>query len=379
MQATRRSFGQACAALVAASALRPAFGAQAEWTVLQPAPLTGVNGGVGWHLRLGAMLAFDAANAAGGVHGRPLKLLTLDEERGRVAAQVRDAAKQSSAVALLGLNGRGTLGELARSNTVAELGLPVVGVKSGSASGPGFDSPWLFVTRGGYRAEIDQVFRHASTIYARRVALVTTQDDDGDEIAAIATVEAQHRGVELFVAPRHPTDTAQVADAVAAVLATPHDAVLLATNTAAVAYFAKLYRAGKGRGQLITLSSAEATQLALVVGPEAARGMVISQVVPHPRDPKLKLMREFMSAWQRYMPDAVNPTLTMTEGYVAARVLIDGLQRCGANANGAALAAALAGASKSPFDIDGLRVSLQREGPHFRSLSVIGGDGHVLF
>lgn len=379
MALTRRTFGRAAAALATAPLLRLAAASAAEWTVLQPAPLTGVNGGVGWHLRLGAKLAFDTANAAGGVHGRPLRLLTLDEERGRVAEQVREAALRQPVLALLGLNGRGALGELSRAGVHEALGLPVIGIKSGSATGAGFDAPWVFVTRGGYRTELEQVFRHGETIHARRWMLVTTQDADGDEVAALAAAEAAARGIELGAAPRHPTDTAEVAEAVTAALATPHDAVLLATNTAAVAYFARLYRAGHGRGQLVTLSSAEATQLALVVGPEAARGMVISQVVPHPRDPKVQLMREFMAAWQRWLPAHVNPTLTMAEGYVAARVLLDGLQRTGAHATGPALAATLAGAARSPFDLDGLRVSLQRDGAHFRSLSVIGGEGHVLF
>ncbi|MFZ5543500.1 MAG: ABC transporter substrate-binding protein [Pseudomonadota bacterium] len=378
MASARRSFLQAAASLAALSTV-PAAGAASEWTVLQPAPLTGVHGGVGWHLRLGALLAFDAVNAAGGVHGRFVRLHTLDEEPGRVAAQVREAAQASSPVALLGLNGRQALAELARAGLPAQLGLPVVGVKSGSASGVGFDAPWLFVTRGSYRNEIEQVFRHAATIFARRIVLVTSDDADGDEVTALAQAEAGQRGVELVLAPRHPADTARVAEGVATTLAAKHDAVLLATNTAAVALFAKLYRAGRGRGQLITLSSAEATQLALVVGPQAARGMVISQVVPHPRDPKLRLMRQFMQACQRYLPDTANPTLTMAEGYVAARVLIAGLQRCSPNANGAALAQSLSATGKAALELDGLRVSLQREGTHFRSLSVIGGTGQVLF
>lgn len=379
MVTTRRSFGCMATALAATASLGDAAAAKSEWTVLQPAPMTGVNGGVGWHLRLGAMLAFQTVNAAGGVQGKPLRLLTLDEERGRVAAQVSEAARQSGALALLGLNGRRALGELAQSGLMAELGLPVVGVKSGSGNAPGFGAPWLFITRGGYRVEIEQLLRHAATTYSRRVALVTTQDEDGDEITTLARAQAIQHGLELLVAPRHPTDTAQVSEAVAAVLATPHSAVLLATNTAAVAYFAKLYRAERGRGQLMTMSSAEATQLALVVGAEAARGMIISQIVPYPRDPKVPLMREFMAAWRRFTPTAVDPTMTMAEGYVAARVLIAGLQRCGPNATGPALAAALTQAARTSFDLGGLRISLQHDGPHFRTLSVLGGDGRVVF
>lgn len=372
---SRRRFAQG-AALAAASLAAGIGHAAADWTVLQVAPLTGVNGGVGWHLRLGALAAFEAANAAGGVAGRPLRLWTLDEEPGRVAAQLREAAATSAPLALMGLHGRRSLAELARSGVPAELGLPVVGVKSGSAAGTGFDAPWLFVTRGSYRQEIEQVLRHAATIYARRIALVTTDDEDGREVEALARQLAAAAGVEIVPAPRHPADSAEVAPAVAAVLGQPHDAVLLATNTAAVAYFAKLYTAAGGRRQLVALSTAEATQLALVVGAPAAHGLLISQVVPHPRDARFKLMRDLVQAWRRYGPADVAPTLAVAEGYVGARVLVDALQRTGPAANSTALTRTLAGSGT--FDLGGLRLSLQRNGPHFRSLSVIGRDGNVL-
>lgn len=367
-------FAAACAAAAAGVQARAA----GDWPVLQLVPLSGVNGGTGWHLHVGAQVAFAEINAAGGLFSRPLRLMTLDEEPGHVPQQVREALRGMSPVAMLGLYGRRSVGELALSRLPDELGVPVVGVKSGSLSAPGFDAPWLFVTRGSYLHEIDQVFRHATTIYARRVALLTTDDDDGREIAALARSRAPAMNIELVKVQHHLADSAQVADAVAAIAATPHDAVLLATNTSAVAYAAKLYAAGGGRGRLIALSSAEATQLAAVVGAAAARGLLISQVVPHPRDPKIRLMREFSNAYRRFGPADIAATLAMAEGYIVGRVLIDGLQRTGPAANGSSLMHTLA-ATRESFELAGLPLSLQRRGAQFRSLSAIGRDGQLLF
>ena len=56
MAITRRHFALSGAAALAAGACFSAPGA--EWTALQIVPLTGVNGGVGWHLAVGAQVAF---------------------------------------------------------------------------------------------------------------------------------------------------------------------------------------------------------------------------------------------------------------------------------------------------------------------------------
>jgi len=64
---------------------------------------------------------------------------------------------------------------------------------------------------------------------------------------------------------------------------------------------------------------------------------------------------------------------------IVALAQAEGLHRCGPGAQGAQLAQALSAAGRTPFELDGLRISLQRDAAHFRSLSVIGGNGHVLF
>lgn len=375
MRLTRRQL--ACAGL-AALAGPGALAAPEAWKVLQVAPLSGVHGGIGWHLRVGAQVAFDAANAAGAPFGRPIRLTTLDENNGPAADQLRPLLRGGDTLALLNLHGRRSVAGLAASGLPAEAGVPVLGVMSGSAASPGFDAPWLFTVRGTWALELDQVLAHAATVFARRVALLVPDDDEGREIEALAQARAAAAGITLAGVHRHLADTAEVAPAVEAITRTPHDAVVLATNTAAVADFARLYAAAGGRARLVALSSAEATQLALVVGAAAARGVLISQVVPHPRDPKIRLMREFSAAYQQHGAADLAPTLAMTEGYIAARVLIDALQRTGPNANGAALQRTLA-ATPRHFELGGLPLALKRQAQPYRTLSAIGRDGQLLF
>jgi branched-chain amino acid transport system substrate-binding protein len=353
----------------------------ADLHLLQLLPLSGFDGGTGWHIQVGAEVAVAQANAEQRLPGYSLKLISQDEQRGHIAEQLRKAQSQFNPVALLGLYGRQTLAELAQSKLLDGLGLPVIGLQSGMVSGPGLDAPWLFMTRGSHADEVEAVFLHLATVASRRLVLVTTDDEDGQEITALVRQAAQQRGVSVRIAPSHSADSAQVSAAVEATLAQPHDVVLLASNTSAVANFAKLYVRGGGKGQLIALASAEATQLSAIVGAEAARGVLISQMVPNPRDPKLALMREFQAAFKRFGPEGRQPSLVMTESYIATRVLIEALRRSGGSGSrpdGAAVLRSLA-ALPSPLLVGDLPVVLNRRGQALRGLSMIGRDGALVF
>ena len=357
----------------------PAGALAAELVLLQFAPLTGFDGGTGHHMQRGAELAVAQAQADGLLPGHRLRLLTLDERPGQVAEQLRQAQAQTpgALVAVLGLHGRRGLAELAHSHLLDGLNLPVVGPHTGAVGGPGLDAPWLILTRGSHADEVEAVFRHLTTVARRRLMLATTEDEEGREVSALVAQAAARTGVAVSVAPPHPAGSAQVAAAVEACLQTPHDAVLLASNTSAVANFAKNYVRGGGRGQLIALASAEAAQLSAILGSEAARGVLLSQVVPHPRDPKQGLMREFQAAWRQFGTEGGAPSLVMVEAYIAARVAIDGLRRS-PRPDGAALLRTLA-AQPSPLILSGTAVVLRRQGQAWRGLSMIGQGGALLY
>ncbi|NDY89791.1 ABC transporter substrate-binding protein [Ideonella livida] len=368
-----------CAAL-AGSLMAGSPAALAQLTVLQVAPLTGVDGGLGYHVRLGAQIAFDEANAQDPVPGGPVSLLTLDEQRGQVVQQVRQALARQP-VALFGLVGRHSVQELAQGTPggwLTQWQLPLVGVFSGSVQALAPLPAGVVLTRGSYADEVESVFRHLGTIASRRVALVTTDDADGEEVSALVRQQAQAEKVGLLGVHTHPTGSAEVMAAAQTLAGQGVDAVILASNTAAVANFAKLYTQAGGRAQLIALSSAEATQLAAVVGPQAARGVLISQLVPNPRDPKRLLSREFLAAYKRWGPADLSPTLAMTESYIAARLLLDSLRRSGPRPTAAGVWRTLAGLPPQ-VQVADLPVAVNRRAPGYRSLSMIGRDGALVY
>ena len=76
----------------------------------QSAALSGPAEALGREMQLGARLAFDAANAAGGVHGRKIELRALDDgyEPERAAANTRKLIEGERVFALFGYVGTPT-------------------------------------------------------------------------------------------------------------------------------------------------------------------------------------------------------------------------------------------------------------------------------
>ncbi len=352
-----------------------------EIQVLQAVPLTGVQGGVGWHMSVGARVAFDAVNAKGGIQGRKLALeIFNDDDPGALDRLARRAAG-GDAVAVLGVLDVAPFDALRRAQAPqaqAQPRLPVVGIQSGAGSVREPAGLPVVLTRASSEDEVDHVLRHLATVQMRRVAYVGDDDEDGRRLLAAARRKASAQGVELVAAALHEPHTAEVAPAVGAVLKTPHHAVVIASNTAAVALFSKLYRKSQGAGQIVALSSAEATQLARVVGNGAARGVMISQVVPNPRNPRVALMREFLADYAAHGPADLEPTLAMTEAYVNARLLVHALKAGGADVGRASLARFLA--AHDSVDLSGWRVVLRAGGgARYTGMSVIDSHGRVLY
>lgn len=364
---------------LSALSLMVSFAAHAaDITVLQISPQTGVNGGVGWQLEVGAAIAFSSVNSSGGIAGQKIKLVSMDENLPNIVEQVKSAAQSTNAVAMINLYGSQGIKALNAQKTLQTLGLPVVGVSSGAPSVYNIQDPYVTITRASHAEELETVFKQLNTVKVSKVAMLSSDDEDGKALVEIAKTSAKKNGIQLVTLVHHETNSAVVDEAVATILKTPHQAVILASNTPAVARFAQLYRSGRGTGQMIALSSAEATQMSLVVGREIARGVMISQVVPNPRNPKLLVMRDFTDAYRKFGPKDFEPTLAMTEGYLNARVLIEAMRKGGGVPSRNSIVKALGAMPTVP--ISGLKIGTRADSTgRLTSLSMIEREGRVLY
>ena len=362
-----------------AAPMRPLRAAPAELVIGQVAQLADPQA-VGNQLRRGALLVFDAVNRDGGVHGQLLKLVA--RSRG---AQTADTLKQTRAllaesrpIALMNLMGTGSMEALLRERVLETAGVPVVGIRTGATSLHEPVHPWLFHTRASYRAEIAKVLRHFKTLGVERIALVNEASAFGKEVQRHA--EAERPGAAGFAA-RQALDLVKpdLAAAVQAIERASAQAVLLATPSPVTADF---YQALRGRGlsaHVIALSTTDATQVVKRIGAARAHGLGVAQVTPDPTTSTVAVSREFQRALKAAQAPAADWNQAGLEGYIAARVLVEGLRRAGPQPTRAGLRQALE--TLSAFDLGGYVIELTRashSGSRFVDIAILDRQGRLL-
>ena len=107
---------------------------------------------------------------------------------------------------------------------------------------------------------------------------------------------------------------------------------------------------------------------------DQARGVVVTQVFPSERSLNYPVIKEAIDLAKAKNIGDLTPA--MLEGFVSAKVLVEGLKRAGAKPDRAKLHAGLESIHK--WDVGGLELSYSptdHSGLDFSDLSIIGTDG----
>ena len=154
------------------------------------------------------------------------------------------------------------------------------------------------------------------------------------------------------------------------------DAVVQISAYKSCAAFVREARKAGYDGTFHNVSFVGSQALADELGPEG-RGVMISQVMPHPTSTTTAIAREYLDALKRSgSPNA--PNYSSIEGYIAARVFAEGLRRAGRAPSREGLVAALEGIAR--LDLGGFTVGFsptRHTGSSFVELTVLTADGKV--
>ena len=125
----------------------------------------------------------------------------------------------------------------------------------------------------------------------------------------------------------------------------------------------------------MTVSFVGSNALARDLGPDGA-GVYVTQVVPFPTDASLPVVGAYLNALDAYDPGIV-PGFVSLEGYLAGRLAIAGLERCGRDIDRACFLGGMYGAGD--ISIDGFMLRYDdandNQGSDRVFLTVIGPDG----
>lgn len=361
-------------AAAAASIALPAR-AQSERIVLgQSAAFSGPAAQLGIQMNRGAKILFDQVNAAGGVGGRVIELRTLDDgyEPDRCRANTEKFIKDE-VFALFGYVGTPT--SLAALPLVNESKVPFFGPFTGAeALREPFSRP-VFHVRASYYDETGLIVKQLTSLGLKKIA-VFHQDDSYGKAGLDGVVRAlapmQLAPVALGTVERN---TVNVAAAVKAIVAARPDAVVqISAYKSCAAFIREARKAGYG-GTFYNVSFVGTQALADELGKEG-HGVMISQVMPYPFSTTTAISREYLEAVRKAGGDA-QPNYSSMEGYVAARVLVEGLKRAGARPTPDTLVTGLESLNMS---LGGFNVAFsprRHTASSFVDLSMLTEDGKV--
>ena len=342
-------------------------------TVGCSAATTGPLASSGIDIQRGTEAAMAQINARGGIHGRTLQLLMMDDayEPERTASNVKQMLSQGRVFALLSCFG--TPNNQAILPMVVESGVPYVAPLSG-ASSLRKNVRNIFHVRASYTDEIVRLVQRLTSMGIKNIAVLYQDNSYGKEMLADATRALAEQGHQPALQVAVATDGKNQADAVAQVAKVRPAAVLLATaGTVSVALVRGLRKSAPGvllAGLSPTLPSDSLKQRG-----EADGGMALSMVVPDAHRAKLQLVRDYQGAMRALgYQDFTQGSL---EAYVNTRVLAEGLERTGRDPQQVRLNAAL-GAIRN-WNLGGFTVDYSGQTPfvgsRFLDLGVLGSSG----
>ena len=369
---TRRQFTSACgAALVAGAA---PVRAQSDRIVLgQSAAFTGPAAQLGIQFHQGAKVYFDQVNAQGGVGGRSIEIRQLDDgyEPDRCAENTRKLI-DDDVFALFGYIGTPT--SVAALPLVTKARIPFFAPFTGAMALRQPFNRQAFHLRASYNDETALIVKQLTSLGLKKIAVFYQNDAYGKaglEGVNLALAALNLKPVALATVERNSVD---VAAAVATINAAAPDAVVqISAYKSCAAYIRAARKAGYG-GTFYNVSFVGTQALADELGKEAA-GVVVSQVMPSPYNAANAITREFVAAVRKVSGAQVN--FSSMEGYLAAKVLTEGLRR-GGKASRESLITGLESISDQSFG--GFAVSFSPSShvaSRFVELSMLTGDGRV--
>ncbi len=372
----RHLFSPIAAFLVAISAFAEPGVLPGKIMIGQSAGFTGAAAPQIVDLTAGALAYFNFVNSQGGVHGRQIVLESLDDaiDPKRTIENTNKLITEKQVFALFLY--RGTPNIEAVFPIIEQEKIPLVGPSSGAQSMYVPIKRYLFPTRVSYYMDAEKIVEHLTTVGIKKIAVFHEDGPFGKDVLAGLRAAAQRRGLNLTAVAAYPRGSTNVDPAVAAISKTnPEGVVVVGAANASAAFIKKVKALGKSP-QFMTLSNVSSAAFTADLG-AAGRGVGITGITPYPYSPTTPIAKEYKQAIKER--PGMAPSYSSMEGYVAAKVLVEGLRRAGPAPTREKLVASLE--TLRHFDLGGVEVTYgptERAGSNFIEITVIGEDGKFL-
>lgn len=337
--------------------------------------LTGQIAGAAREMVAGADAYISSVNRQGGVHGRQIRVLTLDD-RFDPALSAANAARLVNEERVFAIfQNRGTPHTEAILPLLAAAGIPLVAPSTGAAI---FHDPvnrLIFNVRAKYQAEVAKAVEQFDTVGLRRIGILHVDDSFGRDALAGFTAAMQARRLQPALVASFDRARPQPDAAVVQAIEADPDALVIVGSATSTADLIKGIRQRGNQMQIMTLSN-NSSQFFLDRLGSAGVGVIVSQITPAPELVSSALGQEFKRAAQA---SGAPLSYAAMEGFISAKVLVAGLLGAGPKPTRAGFIQALESIRKT--DLGGVLVDYgpaDHTGSEFVELSMIGRNGRLI-
>ncbi len=325
----------------------------------QSAAFSGPAQELGLSMKLGIEAAFHEVNLKGGVHGRKLELLSRDDtyEPELAIANTLQLIEEDGVFALIGAVGTPTSRSAVPIASTA--GVPYVAPFTGAAFLR--DPEWGIVVnlRASYNQETEEMVAQLTReLGLERIAVLYQDDSFGRAGYRGALSALERRNMEPVAVGLYPRNTTSVKTAVIDLRRGNPEAVIMVGAYEPVAAAIAWSRHIGFDPVFITISFVGSNALARELG-HRGEGVFVTQVVPFPTDDSFPVTQSYRQALASYVSAAATPGFVSFEGYLAGRLAIAALERCGLNVTRTCFLQGLH--QEETLDIDGFALRFAEE------------------
>jgi ABC-type branched-subunit amino acid transport system substrate-binding protein len=353
------------------------MGANAAWPITsktpgdaivigQSAPVTGPVADAFKGVLAGEKMAFDQINRKGGINGRRVDLILLDDayDTRRTVENVKTLIERDNVIALTGLGS--TAGVGAALPLLAEKKVPLVGVYTGAPNLRMRHHPYFFTTQASFKDEVFYSVRNLVTLNQSRIAVVYQNNEFGKLMLPVAEAAMKELGA-TFVgsAPLAIDGSDAVAAAQTVASKQPQAVLMIAVGPSVVGYV----KANRNYVSVPIYTISTALGMLPALGDEA-RGLAITQVIPYPWRQTTGMAREFAQECERAKIPVAYDTYG---GYLLARFLLEALKRSGKTVNSETLVKVIE--SQKSWDYGGINLAFSpgnHHGTSFVETTIVG-------
>jgi len=328
--------------------------------------MSGASADIGLEMKRGLELGFAEINASGGVQGRKVRLLALDDGYVSLVAakNIRKLISKENVLAILGSVG----------TPMAMLTVPIVNNSRTLMFAPFTGASMLrkddvgccvYNYRASYKQEIGLMVEHilSSGIKLSEVALLSQKDASGDTAYKAAINNLKNYGYEQadeLLHVRYRNNTLNVEQAVADVLMakTAPKAMIMISTYGASEIFIRLLKNELPNMKYYHISYTGSESLSRLL-PKDVKGVYISSVVPSVESDEL-VVKAYRLANDKWQGKQVL-SATSLEGYIASRIFIEVLESIKGDINRATVLGAIGGVGELQVSVGEKALYLDEE------------------